>query len=85
MLPITYGYARVSKADDDSRNLNQYQGGMCISGVLKTTERTPQHLISSLRPQMGGHRRCRSAICTFHLGFSLDFLVIGKGQNGCPC
>ena len=25
--------------------LNQYWGGMCISGVLKTTERTPQHLI----------------------------------------
>ena len=22
MLPITYGYARVSKADDDSRNLD---------------------------------------------------------------
>ena len=29
--------------------LNQYQGGMCISGVLKTAERTPQHLISPLR------------------------------------
>ena len=28
--------------------LNQYQGGMCISGVLKTTERTPQRLISPL-------------------------------------
>ena len=26
-------------------SLNQYQGGMCISGVLKTTARTPRHLI----------------------------------------
>ena len=26
--------------------LNQYQGGMCISGVLPTTERTPRQLIS---------------------------------------
>ena len=26
--------------------LNQYQGGMCISGVLKTTERTQQDLAS---------------------------------------
>ena len=31
--------------------LNQYQGGMCISGVLKTTERTAQHLISPLGPK----------------------------------
>ena len=31
--------------------LNQYQGGMCISGVLKTTERTPRHLISPLGPK----------------------------------
>ena len=30
--------------------LNQYQGGMCISGVLTTTERTPQCLISPLSP-----------------------------------
>ena len=28
--------------------LNQYQGGMCISWVLTTTERTPRHLISPL-------------------------------------
>ena len=51
MIPITYGYARVSKADDDSKNLetqlreldahgirrdlNQSQGGMCISGGLE--------------------------------------------------
>ena len=32
-------------------HLNQYQGGMCISGVLKTTERTPRHLISPLGPK----------------------------------
>ena len=30
--------------------LNQYQSGMCISGVLKTTERTPRRLISPLDP-----------------------------------
>ena len=30
--------------------LNQYQGGMCISGVLKTTERTLQHFISPSGP-----------------------------------
>ena len=34
-----------------SRKLNQYQGGMCISGVLKTTERTARHLISPLGPK----------------------------------
>ena len=28
--------------------LNQYQGGMCISGSLTMTERTPRHLISPL-------------------------------------
>ena len=28
--------------------LNQYQGGMCISGVLKTTGRTPRHLVSPI-------------------------------------
>ena len=32
------------------QGLNQYQGGMCISGVLKTTERIPQHLISPVGP-----------------------------------
>ena len=31
--------------------LNQYQGGMCISGVLKTTERIPRHLTSPLGPE----------------------------------
>ena len=30
--------------------LNRYQGGMCISGVLKTTERTTLNLISPLDP-----------------------------------
>ena len=30
--------------------LNQYQGGMCISGRLTMTERTPRHLISPLGP-----------------------------------
>ena len=32
------------------KRLNQYQGGMCISGVLKTTERTLQHFISPSGP-----------------------------------
>ena len=30
--------------------LNRYQGGMCISGVLKMTERTTLNLISPLDP-----------------------------------
>ena len=30
--------------------LNQYQGGMCIAGVLTTTERTPRHFILPLGP-----------------------------------
>ena len=34
--------------------LNQYQGGMCISGVLKTAERTTRHLISPLGPNWVG-------------------------------
>ena len=35
-------------------DLNQYQGGMCISGVLKTAERTTRHLISPLGPNWVG-------------------------------
>ena len=31
--------------------LNQYQGGMCISGSLTMTETTPQLLISPLGPK----------------------------------
>ena len=34
--------------------LNQYQGGMCISGSLTMTERTPRHLISPLGPSWVG-------------------------------
>ena len=34
--------------------LNQYQGGMCISGVLPTTQRTPRQLISLLGPNWVG-------------------------------
>ena len=37
-------------------NLNQYQGGMCISGSLTMTEMTPRHLDITFRPQLGGHR-----------------------------
>ena len=36
------------------RLLNQYQGGMCISGRLTMTERTPRHLISPLGPNWVG-------------------------------
>ena len=60
------GYARIPpssgcsesafsfRAGGPSRShasLNQYQAGMCISGVLKTTERTARHLISPLGPK----------------------------------
>ena len=34
--------------------LNQYQGGMCISGNLTMTERTPRRLISPLGPSWVG-------------------------------
>ena len=37
--------------DNCADKLNQYQGGMCVSGVLKTTERTPRRLISPLGPK----------------------------------
>ena len=36
------------RLDMDESDLNQYQGGMCISGRLTMTERTPRHLISPL-------------------------------------
>ena len=36
------------------RHLNQYQGGMCISGRLTMTERTPRHFISPLDPNWVG-------------------------------
>ena len=32
--------------------------GMCISGVLKTAERTPRHLVSLWPQNGGGHRQC---------------------------
>ena len=38
---------RLATTDNERtirKNLNQYQGGMCISGVLKTTERGPRNL-----------------------------------------
>ena len=34
--------------------LNQYQGGICISGRLTMTARTPRHLISPLGPNWVG-------------------------------
>ena len=41
--------------------LNQYQGGMRISGVMTTTERTPRHLISPLGPNCGWVPTMRSS------------------------
>ena len=35
-------------------DLNQYQSGMCISGRLTMTARTPRHLISPLGPNWVG-------------------------------
>ena len=35
-------------------DLNQYQGGMCISVVLTTTARNPRFLISPLVPNWVG-------------------------------
>ena len=40
--------------DEVKAYLNQYQGGMCISGRLTMTERTPRHLISPLGPNWVG-------------------------------
>ena len=33
MLPVTYGYARVSKADDDARNLETQLGILAGYGI----------------------------------------------------
>ena len=35
MLPITYGYARVSKADDDSKNLDTQLRLLADHGIRK--------------------------------------------------
>ena len=35
MLPVTYGYARVSKADDDARNLETQLGILADHGIRK--------------------------------------------------
>ena len=44
----------ANRRNDDPQRLNQYQGGMCISGVLTRTERTPRLLISPLGPNWVG-------------------------------
>ena len=46
--------ARRAAHSWDQKELNQYQGGMCILEILTTTERTPQHLISPLGPNWVG-------------------------------
>ena len=56
ILPPAYdkllGYDPILDLWDSlHRTLNQYQGGICISGVLKTTERTPRHLMSPSGPK----------------------------------
>ena len=60
-LLAIYGHERKpfyqALLDDQARHgklLNQYQGGMCISGRLTMTERTPRHLISPLGPNWVG-------------------------------
>ena len=55
----------------NSDYLNQYQSGMCISGVLKTPDTTSWLLTSPLGPKRVAPDSPRLAICTFHLGFSL--------------
>ena len=71
-LEVTFQY----RQDHLETVLNQYQGGMCISGSLTMTERTPRHLISPLSPNwVGTDSACGLAICTFHLGFSLGDLL----------
>ena len=42
------------RSDSDIDLLNQYQGGMCISGSLTMTEGTPRHVISPLGPSWVG-------------------------------
>ena len=42
--------AEVALQGPVCHKLNQYQGGMCISGVLPTTERTPRYLVAPLGP-----------------------------------
>ena len=37
----------------------------------------------TLRPQLGAHRQCGLAICTFHLGFSLG-VWLGDGSRDAP-
>ena len=51
-------------------------------GVLKMTERTPQPLVSPLGPNWVGTDSAGLAICTFHLGFSLEGDVGGLRHVG---
>ena len=47
-------HLELSGINIQTEQLNQYQGGMCISWVLTKTERTPRHLISPLGPNCVG-------------------------------
>ena len=51
---------------------------MHLGGLEDDREDTTAPHIT-FRPQMGGHRHCGPATCTFHLGFSLGF-----AGNRCP-
>ena len=46
-----FNYGNIASPETE---LNQYQGGMCISGRLTMPERTPRHLISTLGPNRVG-------------------------------
>ena len=66
MLPITYGYARVSKADDDSRNLDTQLRLLADHGIRRDLVFTDvasghsmnrpgwQDLIARVQPELQG-------------------------------
>ena len=51
------------------------------SGGLDDDQKDSAATHITLRPQLGGHRQCGLAICTFHLGFSLVDLCFPTSQN----
>ena len=55
LLPATIIHVAIAQIEPgQNAHLNQYQGGMCISGRLTMTARTPRHLISPLGPNWVG-------------------------------
>ena len=53
-LQLLCAHCNRVKGDRPQEYLNQYQGGMCISGRLTMTERTTRDLISPLGPNWVG-------------------------------